>query len=129
MRHALNWFELFVTDIDRAAAFYETLLGTTLRREVFGGEPHAIFPASEDGGQTGALVVRADRKPSADGALVYLNCDGILDACLARVQQAGGSIVMPLTDIGPPGHVAVVSDTEGNAVGLHSQREAQASAH
>jgi predicted enzyme related to lactoylglutathione lyase len=121
VKNALTWFELFVTDIDRAAAFYEVLLHAKLRREVYGGEPHAVFP---DDGLTGALVLRANRKPSADGAIVYLNCDGILDECLTRVKKAGGTLVMPKTDIGPPGHIALVVDTEGNVVGLHARRAA-----
>ena len=30
MPHALNWFEIPVTDFDRAKTFYETVLGTTV---------------------------------------------------------------------------------------------------
>jgi len=53
---------------------------------------------------------------------VYLNASGKLDACLERVVPAGGAVVMPKTDIGDPGFIAVVRDTEGNLVGLHSER-------
>lgn len=120
MRNTINWFELFVSELPRAQAFYEQVLATKLRAENFNGEPHAIFDAD---GVAGALVLRKDRKPSADGALVYVNCNGTLDAALARVEKAGGKIVMPKTDIGPPGFIAVVVDTEGNAVGLHSERQ------
>lgn len=121
MRNTLNWFEIFVTDLKRAQGFYEQVLGVKLRAEQFNGEAHAIFP---DDGQAGALVQREGRKPSADGALVYVNCNGTLDASLARVAKAGGKVVMPKTDIGPPGFIAIVADTEGNAVGLHSERSA-----
>jgi uncharacterized protein len=47
-------------DLDRAATFYETVLGTTLRREVY-GYPLAMFPASREG-VTGALVFDPKRK-------------------------------------------------------------------
>ena len=119
MRNTLNWLELFVTEMPRAQAFYEQVLATKLRAEQFNGESHAIFG---DDGVAGALVQRSGRKPSADGAVVYLNCNGTLEAALGRVEKAGGKIVMPKTDIGPPGFIAIVRDTEGNAVGLHSER-------
>jgi predicted enzyme related to lactoylglutathione lyase len=120
MRNALNWFELFVSDLPRAQRFYEQVLATTLKAEDFGGTPMAIF---SDEGVAGALVKSPHRKPATDGALVYLNCTGALDACLARVEKSGGTVVMPKTDIGDPGHIALVLDTEGNTVGLHSERQ------
>ncbi len=120
MRNTLNWFDIFVTQMPRAQAFYEQTLGIKLKNEAFGGEAHALF---NDEGQTGALVKRESRKPSAEGTLVYLNCNGKLDAVLARVEKAGGKILMPKKDIGPPGFISVISDTEGNSVGLHSERD------
>jgi predicted enzyme related to lactoylglutathione lyase len=119
MRNTLNWFEIFVADMKRAQSFYEGMLDTKLKLETFNAEPTAIF---SDDGSAGSLVQRANRKPSTEGSLVYLNCNGTLDACLSRATQFGGSVVMPKTDIGPPGFIAIVSDTEGNAVGLHSER-------
>jgi predicted enzyme related to lactoylglutathione lyase len=119
MRNAINWFELFVSDLPRAQSFYEKVLATKLRAEQFNGEANAIFP---DDGLKGSLVKREGRKPSAEGALVYINCNGALDAALGRVEKAGGRIVVPKTDIGGPGFIAIVADTEGNAVGLHSAR-------
>ncbi|MFO0595084.1 MAG: VOC family protein [Myxococcaceae bacterium] len=117
--NTLSWFEIFVTDMKRAQGFYEQVLDTKLRTEAFMGEPHAIFAAD---GVAGALVQRKDRKPSKEGALVYLNCNGRLDGVLSRVAKAGGQVVMPKTDIGQPGFIAIVADSEGNAVGLHSER-------
>ena len=38
------------------------------------------------------------------------------------MEKAGGKVMMPKTDIGPPGFIAVMVDTEGNSVGLHSER-------
>ncbi len=119
MRNTLNWFELFVTDMPRAQAFYEQLLATKLEAARFNGEPHALFG---DDGLKGALVKREGKAPSTEGSLVYLNCNGTLDAVLSRVEKAGGKIVLPKTDIGPPGFVAIVHDSEGNAVGLHAAR-------
>jgi len=122
MSHAINWFEIPVADLGRAQAFYEAVLGKKLRPEVeVSGEHIAIFPSSKEG-VGGALIKSARRKPSSDGAMAYLNCTGALDEVLSRVPKAGGQIVVPRTDIGPPGFIAIIVDSEGNAVGLHSAR-------
>ncbi len=120
MHNAINWFEIPVRDLDRAVAFYEALLGVTLKREVFGGKPMALFPFTERGGVGGALLLDTRRAPSSDGSLVYLNLGERLDQALASTQQARGEVVLPKTHIGDPGHIAIVRDTEGNLVGLHA---------
>ena len=121
MNNAIHWFEIFVSDLERAKSFYETLLGVSLRREDYARVPSAVFEADKDG-IAGGIVQDPNRRPGPGGSLVYLNANGKLDACLERVTQAGGLLLMPKTDIGDPGFIAVVRDTEGNVVGLHSER-------
>lgn len=116
-KNAVTWFELPVRDMERAQRFYETVLGAKLRAELFGGKPNAIFPYAA--GVGGALVQDAHLKPAADGAVVYLNASGQLDDCLKRIEAAGGKVLLPRTDIGDPGFIAMMLDTEGNRVGLH----------
>jgi len=123
MANALTWFEIPTTDLGRAVKFYETVLGITLKQEVFGGTPMAIFPADLEE-TSGALVQERGRSPSGGGTLIYLDAAGKLDACLSRVAAAGGTVVSGRTDIGSPGYVAVLQDTEGNLVALHSPRDA-----
>lgn len=123
MANALTWFEIPTQDLDRAVRFYETVLGIQLKREVFGGVPHAIFPAGQ-GDASGALIQDAHRKPSSEGTLIYLDVAGKLDGCVERLRGAGGTLLMPRTDIGDPGFIAVFRDTEGNSVALHSPRNA-----
>jgi predicted enzyme related to lactoylglutathione lyase len=122
MTHAINWFEIPTTNLERAARFYEEVLGVSLKREQFAGtdQPMAIFQGEEDSVR-GALIADKRRKPVADGALVYLHAPE-LDASLSRLEKAGGSLVMPKTDIGAPGFIALVKDSEGNVVGLHAPR-------
>lgn len=121
MKNALNWFEIPTTNIDRAAKFYETVLGQPLHREVIAGIPNAILPysASEESAVGGGLVQNPHLPPGAAGGVPYLNCNVFLDEALARVAPAGGKIVMPKTDIGF-GHIALILDTEGNRIGLHT---------
>ncbi len=120
MKDALSWFEIPVNDLDRAARFYQAMLAVDLRRELFFGTPHAIFPYDKPG--VGGALVRDDRRPvGTGGAVVYLDVTGQLDACLARVAIAGGDVVHPRTAIADAGVFALVRDTEGNTVGLHSR--------
>lgn len=118
MKHAIDWFEIFVADLERAVRFYEDLLDVGLRREEFGGAAMAVFPEAA-GGVGGALVQDARRAGSGSATLVYLNATGKLDPCLER---AGAAVVLPKTDIGAPGFIATVRDPDGNLVGLHSER-------
>ncbi|WP_242334968.1 MULTISPECIES: VOC family protein [unclassified Anaeromyxobacter] len=122
MMSAINWFELPVEDLERARRFYETVLATPLgggARVNDGGLPMAFFPSSD--GVGGALVKDPRFRPASDGAVVYLNADGVLDACVRRVEAAGGKVLVPKTDIGEHGHFALLLDTEGNRVGLHDR--------
>jgi predicted enzyme related to lactoylglutathione lyase len=115
---AINWFEIPVTNLERAARFYETVLATTLKREVFFGVPHAVF--ATDGRSTGALIFDPKRKPSGDGTVLYLAANHRLDECAARVAGAGGKMIVPRTELGGAGAFVILEDTEGNQVGLHT---------
>ncbi|WP_372662528.1 VOC family protein [Hydrogenophaga sp.] len=121
MAHALNWFEIPVSDMDRAARFYATLTGHALKREAFGGpgDEMAVFEHGDDG-VGGALMKSAQAEPAAQGTVVYLNTGPQLDAWLARVPAAGGEVVVPKTALPPGmGFFAQLLDSEGNRVGLH----------
>lgn len=125
MRNAINWFEIPTRDLDRATRFYEQLLDRKLRREVFAGTPIAIFTGESREAVAGCLISDPRRQPSADsGCLVYLDASPDLDGCLSRADAAGGTVVLPRTDIGEPGFIAIVRDTEGNHVGLHVKKGA-----
>jgi len=87
MVNALSWFEIPTTELDRAVKFYETVLAVSFRREVFGGVAMAMFPHG-DKSPGGALIQDARRKPAPDGVLIYLDTQGHLDACIARIAKA-----------------------------------------
>jgi hypothetical protein len=119
MKSAINWFEIPVRDMDRAATFYEALLGATLKRETFGGMLYGVFP-HEAPGVSGALVQDARRAPGP-GTVVYLNASGVLDAILARAAAVKAVVVVPKTSVGRDGFIAVLEDSEGNHVGFNSE--------
>ena len=116
-KHAISWFEIPVTDLDRAAAFYEAVLDAKFERMDLGGAS-AIFPADQDGGVGGALILQDDNAPSATGPLVYLEAHGGIQAALDRVPGAGGEVLLERTDAGEYGSYAYILDTEGNRVAL-----------
>ncbi|GAC1351475.1 MAG: VOC family protein [Polyangiales bacterium] len=117
--NTLNWFEIAVTDMDRAVKFYQDLLGIVLRRELFAGTPNAIFP-KEEKGTGGSLVLDAKRTPGNSGTVVYLDATGQLDEVVKRASSLGGTVLLPTTAIGDPGFIALIRDSEGNTVGLHA---------
>jgi predicted enzyme related to lactoylglutathione lyase len=121
-QNAINWFEIPCEDFDRATTFYETILAVPMHRDTT--EAPMAFFSSERTGTGGTLVKRPFQKPGRAGTMVYLNCDGELDAVLSRVPVAGGLVLMPKTPVpGGHGHFACLRDSEGNHIGLHSHYE------
>jgi predicted enzyme related to lactoylglutathione lyase len=80
-----------------------------------------MFPADMQNVEIGGgLVEEEGYEPSQQGALVYLNGGEDLDVPLARVEAAGGKVILPKTSISPNGFMARFTDTEGNRVAFHS---------
>jgi len=119
-KDALNWFELYVTDFDRAKRFYETVLQTTLQEFKMDNAILGMFPYDNSQGVGGCITKKDGQAPGQGGTVVYLNVEGDLDGVLKRIPTAGGSVTVPRTSIGQHGFVAMLKDTEGNSVGLHS---------
>ncbi len=118
------WFEIYVADMARAKRFYETVLGVALSRleDPDGTSEMWSFPSTQDGGGAGGALVRMEGvAPGGGGTMVYFGCDDCAVEA-GRVAAAGGRVERPKFAIGPYGHVALVVDTEGNMVGLHSMR-------
>jgi predicted enzyme related to lactoylglutathione lyase len=121
--NTLNWFEIPVTDFDRAKKFYETIFGISMHVMDFQGFKMGMFPSVPGNGKlSGAIVQGEYYVPSKTGTLVYLNGDPDLQVALDKVEAAGGSVMRPKTQIGEFGFMAVMIDTEGNAVALHSNK-------
>jgi uncharacterized protein len=119
---ALNWFEIPSVNFDRAVQFYGDILGKPLHQEVSGGIPNGVFPyeGGDDSYAIGGAVIYDERvKPSMGGTTPYLNCNGKLSEVVGRVEAAGGKLLLPTTPTGF-GSIAIIVDSEGNRVGLHS---------
>lgn len=118
--NAINWFEIFVSDMSRAQAFYENILAAKLTDPESDCGEMRIFPYDNMKGIGGALTKMEHCDPGAGGTMVYLNVEGDLDGVLSRVAAAGGKVIRDRMAIPPHGFIGIIEDTEGNAVGLHS---------
>jgi len=122
----VGWFEIPVNDMDRAIKFYETVFELNLERHMMGPLDMAWFPWNEQGsGSPGSLVKHPDfYVPSADGVLIYLTAhSGDLKNELARVEPAGGKVIQDKKQISEEyGNMAIILDTEGNRIALHSRK-------
>jgi uncharacterized protein len=123
MKNAVSWFEIPTTQLDVAQAFYEAVLGQTLRREAMGPSQGAVFPYDRGAEGVGGALMMGPSAPklSSGGTLVYLDASPSLDAALARAVAQGGSVVQARTALPPGmGFFAHITDLDGNRVGLHA---------
>ena len=125
MRDAISWFEIpAATDLNRAQQFYEALFGFNMIPLETPDLKMRMFPIDDmRTGVGGALVDSGGfHTPSATaGALIYLNANPDVQQVLDKVEAAGGKILTPKTQISPEyGYMAVILDTEGNRIALHS---------
>lgn len=126
------WFEIYVQDMARASRFYETVFQCKLEPMIVpegelaeSGMEMQGFPMTmgAEGAGAGGMLVKMDCPPPAGGpsTLVYFACE---DCAVeqGRVEAAGGKVFKPKFAIGQYGHCALVIDTEGNTIGLHSMK-------
>ncbi|RTZ17960.1 VOC family protein [Vibrio aquaticus] len=119
----VGWFEIYVEDMERAKSFYQAVFNTTLEKiadEAKAGIEMWGFPSSmEQYGASGALAKMKDVAPGGNSTLVYFSCQNC-EIEQGRVESAGGQVIHPKFSIAPHGFISMVSDTEGNMIGLHS---------
>ena len=121
--NSLNWFEISVKNIKRAKKFYEAVFDIKMEEMEMMGMKMAFFPWKDGSGKAnGGICESKMHKPSKDGVKVYLNGNPDLKKALSKVEKAGGKITMPKTNIGENGFMAFFTDTEGNSIGLHSNK-------
>ncbi|MFG0299239.1 MAG: VOC family protein [Phycisphaerales bacterium JB047] len=111
------WCDIPVDDLDRACAFYEGVMGIGCYRESFGDIQFAVLDHHDGNG--GCLVPRRPGQ-GGSGPLVYLNVDGRIREAVQQVAALGGKVMQDVHAIGPHGCRALIEDSEGNAMALHS---------
>ena len=123
-RNPVGWFEIYVQDMERAKAFYQSTFQIQLDA-LPSPDPDLemwVFPGmgcESQPGCTGALCKMKDKDSGPGGTIVYFSC-GNCQVTQTRALDAGGRIHLPKMSIGEYGFISLVHDTEGNMIGLHS---------
>jgi len=123
----VGWFEIYVDDMSRAKRFYESVFKiklealsnpTTIEQKI----QMWLFPSNMDVyGAAGALIKMAGFSAGKSGVLIYFSCE---DCAVEekRVKEFGGKVEKSKFSIGEHGFIALVTDSEGNMIGLHSMK-------
>jgi len=115
-QNAAVWFEIPVSDFDRAKAFYAAVLGNELKAEDGGPNPMAMFAAADANAVSGHIY---PGKPAAAGTgiTIHLAVTGPIEEAMERVGPNGGQVVSPIVTI-PAGRFVYCLDPDGNSFGL-----------
>ena len=112
------WFDVPCLDLERAIRFYSAVLDVAIEKS-FPGMKIGVLK-HDNTGVSGCLFEHESEKPSTGGPILYFNASGRLDEAIAQVEANGGKILKQKHQIGPFGFRAIVLDSEGNRIALHS---------
>src|SRR6266550_1220259 len=122
--NTLCWTDIPTIDLERAVKFYSAVLGKEVSKMSEQGFEYGLLPHEEQNA-SGCLCVASDsagqeNKPSQNGPLVYLSVEGRLDDAVKAVKTNGGKLLQEKHQLGPHGFRALIVDSEGNRIALHS---------
>lgn len=117
MKKLVSFFEIPALNFERAAGFYESLLGIKLEIMEGDNEKMAFFPDYQ-----GAISKTNGFNPSSNGVLISFFIEDI-EMALEKITKNGGSVLIKKTEIESDnrGFFAVFLDCEGNKIGLHEK--------
>ena len=115
------WFDIPVANLSRACSFYGAVLAKKVEEMSFGDVKFGLI--EHDQGNGGCLVVKPEEISSTHGLLLYLNVHDRIRDAVSKVASSGGSVVEDVHAIGPHGFRAIILDSEGNRLALHSEND------
>ena len=120
MSNTFVWVDIPVVDLDRAIRFYGAVVGRPVDKISHPGGSFGLF--KHEGNQVGGCLIPPEDgvAPSMNGPLVYIGAEGRLDAAIAAAEANGGKVLKARHSIAPNGFRAIIADSEGNRVALHS---------
>jgi predicted enzyme related to lactoylglutathione lyase len=121
MKNPVEWFEIATTDLERAKNFYANVFKLEFQFLEMPDSKMYMFGVPDNVGSSGSLIQSDSVKPSMDGSVVYFSCEDVANE-LGLVEKEGGKIIFPKSDIGEFGFFAQIIDSEGNRIGLHSNK-------
>ena len=120
--NTLCWIDIPVRRLDRAIRFYSSVLGQDVVRQTDEGLEFGLLPHAQEG-VSGCLYVSDENRPSEYGPIVYLSVEGRLDAAVQACLADGGRLIRQKHPIGAYGYRAIIIDSEGNRIALHSRSD------
>lgn len=121
-QNRIVWCDIPAADLDRAIAFYRGVLGVGVDKMDFNGMAFALFEHNEGNG--GCLVSESAYTGCTSGPLLYMNVDRRIRDAVAQVEKLGGKVLEATHPIGPHGFRAIILDSEGTRIALHSRVDA-----
>lgn len=114
------WIDLMTADVDAATGFYTSLFDWTAQ-DSHGEDGTRIYTNFLREGQVVAGMSGQPPEMAEAGMppvwSTYVATED-LDATVATVEQAGGSVLMPAMDVMDAGRMAIVGDPGGAAISL-----------
>lgn len=110
------WNELMTREPEKAMAFFGETIGWTFTKHTFAGD---YWVAEEDGRPLAGVMPIAGvpgMEAMPDAWMAYIEVDDV-DARVAKVAAAGGTVLRPPFDIAGVGRIAMVADPSGVPVG------------
>ena len=118
----VGWFDIHVSNLERAKKFYETVFNMKLVDLPIEWGKQSFFPFNNESPNiSGALVEKVDRSANGNNTIVYFETEDCTTE-ESRIEKAGGKVVQSKISIGNFGFTAIFIDTEGNTIGLHSRK-------
>ena len=121
MENPVQWLEIATTDLERAKDFYAKVFELEFQFIEMPDSKMYMFGEPDKVGSSVCLVKAEGSNPSEKGTVIYFSCEDVASQ-LKLVESAVGKLIVPKTDIGEFGFFAHITDTEGNRIGLHSNK-------
>ena len=123
MNHLVTWVSIPSSDFDRAVKFYSEVTGLKLEVKGEGEQRMATSLTESEWNDTIGFGVTADPsiKPGPNGPRLYIAAPD-MEGLLGKVEENGGKVLVPKTAMGEMGFWGLMEDSEGNHIGLHSQK-------
>ena len=116
-------FDIPIDDLDRAQKFYKDVFGWDMKKVINPANPQAELWMCEtedvngNKGLTGGLMKRK-YLPAVTNYIAVLS----IDECVSKIEQSGGKVTVPKTEIQNMGFFAMFQDSENNLFGLYEEQ-------
>jgi predicted enzyme related to lactoylglutathione lyase len=119
MENQIVWVDIPVANLDRAIKFYSAILAAEVEKKEFDHFRFGLLPYAQTG-VSGCLVESPADEITGKGALIYFNTEGRLDDAIYQAKKFNVEIAEEKFSMGEHGFRAVLFDSEGNKIALHS---------